>query len=89
MTTIGVFATIELIYDAYLAEIIMSNDGSFVAIFWVFLKLIAVAAFIYVAINHNDIEARRINFITYTFSQTAEVLLIAIWLVVVWSTFHY
>ena len=89
MTTIALFSAIDLFYCAYLAEVMLSNGGSPTAIFWVLLKLLVVAAFIYLAINRNDVDARRINFITYVLVQFLEFLLITIWLVIVWNTFKY
>ena len=89
MTCIGVVTTLELFYAAFFAEVVLSNEGSPTAIFWVLLKLMAVASFIYLAINRNDVDARRINFVIYTFVQIVEFLCVLIWLVIVWNTFHY
>ena len=64
---------IEFVNDAYWAIIILENeDGffwlSFTCVIWFILKLMPIVSFIYLAIKPNDLNARMINFITYTFS---------------------
>ena len=73
ITIIGVLCTVEFVNDAYWAVIILKNeDGyfwlSFTCVMWFILKLMPIASFIYLAIKPNDLNARLINFVTYTFS---------------------
>ena len=89
ITTVGVMTFLELFFCAIFSELILSNGGSPTAIFWVLLKLMAVVSFIYLAINRNDVDARRINFVVYTFVQLVELIMISIWLTIVWNSNNY
>ena len=56
---------------------------------WFMLKLCPILSFIYLAFNYDNLDARMINFITYSFSQILEVFLVLGWVIVVWNTYGY
>ena len=66
MITVGTFTLANLFYELYLAEVMLSNDGDPAAVFWIILKILPVAGFIYLAINKNDVSARRRSFYLYS-----------------------
>ena len=89
MITIGVGTVMELFYELYLAEVMLQNDGNSAAIFWIILKILPVAGFIYLAINKNDVTARRRSFYLYSIVQLLEIVFIVTWMVTSWKRAKY
>ena len=89
MITVGAFTLANLFYELYLAEVMLSNDGDPAAVFWIILKILPVAGFIYLAINKNDVSARRRSFYLYSIVQLLEIAYIVIWMVLSWSRAKY
>ena len=89
MISVGVCAVIELFYELYLAEVMLSNDGNPAAVFWIILKILPVAGFIYLAINKDDVAARRRSFYLYSIVQLLEVAYILTWMVISWKGAKY
>ena len=89
MITVGAFTLANLFYELYLAEVMLSNDGDPAAVFWIILKILPVAGFIYLAINKNDVSARRRSFYLYSIVQLFEIAYIVIWMVLSWNRAKY
>ena len=90
MILIALLTAWELVYNTLNSVTLWENDGSIIAvIIWFLLKLTAVFSFIFVAFFRKEPRARKINFITYTFTQIAEIILVCVWFMSVWIKYDY
>ena len=90
MVIIGVITAFELGYNTWYSYILKENEGSIIGlIFWFLLKLAAVLSFVHLAFRKDNVQVRKVHWITYGSTQLLELIVMSLWLLIAWTNSDY